>query len=523
MRLSYKNLIRAFFIFASVYFLLNLSLFAEETSITIDFDKELGPVNKKVFGNNFIGYDPMTYENWAEEFYGYSDYGAGLWDPAHKESVKEAMDLARRAGITTARFPGGCGVHHYDWKMTIRKDRKHFLYGLDEFLKTCEETGAEPLITVSDFTGDEQDGADLIEYLNIPAGQGFPWAQRRAQNGHLKPYGVKYFEIGNEVWHGDHRQIKKVSPQDYARRYLKYYQKMKAVDSSVKIGVVLHAQRWDNAVMTIVKDKVDFGIVHVYPGPQENEEELKRMKPIDIFTETLEESIPREETGLLDTLKVLKEKSKKDIPLAITEYNGGFLLDDSLSSYRHSLGIALLNAELLRIFMKLQDKILMANFWEFVNEHWGMIANGFDENYEDLYHSYYKRPNYFVFEIYHEHFGELLIEADVKNGFYKNNSPGMAYLSVNASKNEDGGRIYMVVINKNVDKSINSIIDLRHFVPSPKADVWILNSPSINATNEKNHCNIKIKKKKIEIKSNAFQFIFEPHSLTAIEIDRRVK
>ena len=66
------------------------------------------------------------------------------------------------------------------------QEEKAFLYGIDEFLKTCEEVGAEPVITVSYFTGDEQDAADLVEYLK---GR------------------VKYLEIGNEVWHGDHRNM----------------------------------------------------------------------------------------------------------------------------------------------------------------------------------------------------------------------------------------------------------------------------------------------------------------------------
>jgi alpha-L-arabinofuranosidase len=94
------------------------------------------------------------------------------------------------------------------------------------------------------------------------------------------------------------------------------------------------------------------------------------------------------------------------------------------------------------------------------------------------------------------------------------------YLSVNASKNEDGSKVYLMVINKNIDEGITAIVDLKDFNPSKKGNIWILNGPSIDETNEKKTDNIKVVNKKFTIKENPFQFTFEPHSLTAIEIEK---
>ena len=51
-----------------------------------------------------------------------------------------------------------------------------------------------------------QDAADLVEYLNAPQGShpngGTAWADVRAKNGHPEPYGIRYFEIGNEMYCG---------------------------------------------------------------------------------------------------------------------------------------------------------------------------------------------------------------------------------------------------------------------------------------------------------------------------------
>jgi alpha-L-arabinofuranosidase len=78
-----------------------------------------------------------------------------------------------------------------------------------------------------------------------------------------------------------------------------------------------------------------------------------------------------------------------------------------------------------------------------------------------------------------------------------------------------------MVINKNMDEAITSLIDLKDFMPPGKANAWILNGPSVDATNEKKVDNVKVTYKEFEIKNNPFEFTFEPHSLTAIEIKKR--
>ncbi|OVE74410.1 hypothetical protein BVX93_00055, partial [bacterium B13(2017)] len=43
--------------------------------ITIYCSESIGIVNKQILGNNLLGYNPLTYENWDHEFYGYSKFG----------------------------------------------------------------------------------------------------------------------------------------------------------------------------------------------------------------------------------------------------------------------------------------------------------------------------------------------------------------------------------------------------------------------------------------------------------------
>ncbi|HOX54766.1 MAG TPA: alpha-L-arabinofuranosidase C-terminal domain-containing protein [Candidatus Omnitrophota bacterium] len=508
-------------IFVFIFTFYNICAVPKNNVILVDVGKSSITVEKKILGNNFLGYDPTTYESWSKQYYGYSDYGAGLWDPEKKTFVNEVTALAIEAGISAVRFPGGCGAHHYDWKTAIGSKRKHFLYGIDEFLKTCEEIKAEPILTVSYFTGDEHDATDLVEYLNAPndgsnLNGGIDWAKQRAKNVHPLPYGVNYFEIGNEVYDGDSRRIKNVSAEEYAARYLKYYYAMKAIDPKIKIGVVLYTDDWNRKLLRIVNDNLDFAIIHLYPTPARGER-LERMKPENIFEISLGIPIFEYENIFQGSLRLLKKTSGKDVLIAVTEYNGGFAQEKPVP-YRYCLGTALLNAELIRIFMEPQNRILMANYWNFVNEYWGMIANDFDGTRKTLYNNYYKRPNFYVFELYHKHFGDSLLLTKVDSGYYMVENNRIPYLSVNASIDKDKNKVYLMVINKNLQGSITASIELKDFKPSKTGHFWVLNGPSIDATNEVNHNNIRIKDGEFRIDRPIFKFTFEPHSLTAIEI-----
>jgi len=508
-------------------------VFAADNVITISCQDLVCSINNELLGNNLLGHDPSAYRIHMKKYYGNADFGAGIWDSKWNESNSDVIALAKGIGIGALRFPGGCGTHHYDWKKAIGNNREHFLFGIDEFLKVCEEIGAEPIITVSYFTGDENDAADLVEYLNYPndgsnPNGGTDWAAERAKNGHPEPYNVNYFEIGNEVYHGNHKDIKKVKPEEYVKRFLLYYFSMKHIDPGIKVGAVLHTKEWNRKVLSGVSDKVDFGIVHTYPTIKWGKK-LSNYSASEIFTGTFAMPEERYQKEFEEIQKQFFELTGKQIDLAITEFNCGFVQDKPVP-YRHTLGCALVNAELLKIFMRPENNILMANYWNFCNEYWGMIANRFKGNYDTFRRPYYKRPNYYVFEMYNKHFGNYLLDTEVESESYTVNLrkyysdlPAKAevpYLSVNASTNEAEDRVYLMVINKNLENSETATIDLKDFIPADQINTWVLNGPKIDSTNEGNPNTVKVRHKNYKIDGNQFEFTFEPHSLTAIEISR---
>ncbi|MGC8667291.1 MAG: alpha-L-arabinofuranosidase C-terminal domain-containing protein [Chthonomonadales bacterium] len=388
-------------------------------SIVVHVTHPTGKVNPWIFGTNLIAYQhhgPRV-----------SNEGDGVWDPIRRRSVPQMTELEKRAGVTVARWPGGCEAHTFEWKKTVGPlaKRPNQQWGLPEFLQHCKDIGAEPLITVSDYTGTAQDAADLVEYLNAPNDGRHPWAALRASDGHNRPWHVTWFEYGNESEHGlhytqgDFGKYRKFTPQEYAYNYLAYRKAMRAVDPHIRLGAVLATgfpdlNVWAKPVLQIIGPALDFAIHHCYKvGYYANDGNpdastlfriaLTAPDQIQDFYNHFNRLI-REATGRPDT------------PVAVTEYNGHFVQERPVP-YRHTLGNALLNAEMIRVFLQPQNHITMACFWEFPNEYWGAVK-GYALNGEPLV----RRPQYYPFELYHEHFGKELVACDVDCPTYE--SPG---------------------------------------------------------------------------------------------------
>lgn len=119
------------------------------------------------------------------------------------EATKELNPPLLRWGGSTID-PGG-----YKWKEGIgdRDRRTPFLnanwgrrdsgdVGIEEFIHFCRAVGSEPLVCVS-YADGLQSAGELVEYCNGSIDT--PWGKARAQNGHPDSYGVRYWQLGNEV------------------------------------------------------------------------------------------------------------------------------------------------------------------------------------------------------------------------------------------------------------------------------------------------------------------------------------
>jgi alpha-N-arabinofuranosidase len=142
------------------------------------------------------------------------------------------------------RFPGGNFLSAHEWRDAIGdRDRRRPVMdpvwnavqpndvGTDEFLTLCRLLDVEPYISVNAGFGDAWSAAQLVEYTNGAVTT--PMGKLRAANGHPKPYGVKYWNIGNEAW-GDW-QFGAMSLRQFEFKHNMFAEAMRGVDPSIKL------------------------------------------------------------------------------------------------------------------------------------------------------------------------------------------------------------------------------------------------------------------------------------------------
>ncbi len=384
--------------------------------VEVDIRSDLGPVNRMVLGNNALGYLHGDQR--------YSAKGSGMWDPASRIPVQEMLALARNAGVGSLRWPGGCGVHEFNWKLTVGppEGRPKQPFGLGEFLQVAKEIGAAPVITIADFWGDQKDAADLVEYLNAPIGSnpngGLAWAAVRAKQGHPEPYGVRWFEFGNETYHGVHAAgtptyMSGIRAEDYTKKFQAVSAAMKEVDPAIKLGAILGPEvtfplsPWSETVLRDTATAADFFVYHAYlPVLTDN---TGGPPPADLFD--LAFASNEQFAQFFDRLRAeIKRVTGRDIPLAITEFNG-FYVQELPTPYRFSQGTAVQVADLLLQLLNPGRNIAFANYWQFSNEYWGMVRG-----YEA---PYLKRPAYHVYRLFNEYLGDRIVGTKTSSSGYR--------------------------------------------------------------------------------------------------------
>ncbi|WP_372664500.1 cellulose binding domain-containing protein [Amycolatopsis kentuckyensis] len=219
-----------------------------------------------------------------------------VWDS--QLGTDAVADLFGAAGVRTMRYPGGSYGDIYHWKdNTAPGGYVAPNTDFDTFMGGVRRAGAQPIVIANYGTGTPEEAADWVRYANVTKG-----------------YGVKYWEIGNELygnghyganWEADNHEDK--SPAAYAAGVVAYADAMKAVDPTVKIGAVLTTPAnwpdgivaagdtgtWNQTVLSIAGPHVDFAVLHWYPSGSTAEEALSRSEQVDDMLYLAREQITR--------------------------------------------------------------------------------------------------------------------------------------------------------------------------------------------------------------------------------------
>jgi alpha-L-arabinofuranosidase len=343
---------------------------------------------------------------------------------------------------------------------------------------------ATPLLTVNygytKYYTTETDGnvqnaaslaADWVEYCNSlndgsnPNG-GTNWAALRASQGMSNPLNIKYWEIGNENY-GNWEVGYEPDGADYAANWNMIYDAMKAVDSTIYIGLVLPDEDWWNSnwaadVMsysynanTTTGDRADFLIVHDYfhTDPQ-TQNVLQAASQI------------KENTDFLNNLVSQNtHKNPGDIPYIMSEYNTS--LHNSEATPNQLVGGLFITKVLGEMII---HGWAAANYWDIANGWSGSGDHGFITKGHDGIPDFIPYPSYYPFYFYTRNFGDELISST------SSDFDVLVYASKFSS-----GEIGLIVINESAHNK-TATIDLNGFTTSGDINAWILTGDQLSST-----------------------------------------
>ncbi|MCP4520587.1 MAG: hypothetical protein GY827_02630 [Cytophagales bacterium] len=287
---------------------------ATNTNITIEANKPINPVHKSVFGQNAVAWqgnvntEATRETNWKNANFSLLRYPGGnwsntfFWDGNLPNSIK--YESAVKGSVSN-----------------LKSGTEAWMLETDEFPTLLDHTGADGIVCVN--VGYAFYGQDANP-VNTAAEYAAGWVNEYNVN---KKLGVKYWELGNENYGPWQAGFDLATPQKYGEACVVFANKMKAVDPSIKIGVVIYeeeggfnntpqAKDWNKIVLPIVQDVADFLIVHHYPHPVNNQNDIAEA---DIYKAT---SVVEEFMELIHRqVKTYTNKEGDHYPIATTEFN----------------------------------------------------------------------------------------------------------------------------------------------------------------------------------------------------------
>ncbi|WP_063860402.1 alpha-L-arabinofuranosidase C-terminal domain-containing protein [Paenibacillus sp. Soil724D2] len=407
----------------------------------------------------------------------------------------------------------------------------HKYFGTDEFVSLCRQLGVEPQICVNMGTGTAEEAAQWVEYCNGDVLT--PMGAMRASNGHPEPYGVKYWEIGNEMY--GPWQAGVCSAEHYADNYLSFAKAMKEKDSSIRLlgcGTARDslAPGWNRKVLELAGSAMDYLTLHLYQGqnffPMDAGTPGEvRFKAITAFPE-----VARSLFGELESI-IQGSEDLKHLKIAVTEWNTMYFPNPDLPN-NHTLEAAVANACMLNEMIRQSHLVHIANFSDLVNG-WvgGCIRVG--DHYERM-----KKPGwsgrqdtifgtatYHLLRLYANRQLHRVVETQVlchtfDAGVSKLDLPldKLPNLDVVTCISEQNDILTMFIVNRSLE-NVPLTCDLTAWRPMGDALLYAITGEHYEAYNTVFEPN-KIKEEVLNIQTVGEKWSYElqPHAVYALEV-----
>jgi len=319
---------------------------------------------------------------------------ASLLPSDHVEGLDPILlDQIRSLAPPTLRWPGGNFTSTYHWWEGIGPQDERQTYpntdwwglednsfGIAEFLRLCELVETEPHLCVNMGNGTAEEAANWVEYVN--GSTDTHWGNLRAAHGHLEPWDVKLWEIGNEIY--GPWQTGNCGSEENARRHRVWAEAMLAVDPTLELlATGFHAdftEPWHHWNETLLRDggpHVGSIALHALPG---NATGLTSHPDLVALWHDLMSHPHRWERLDLPGLLALSDTLApgRDVDISITEWG---ILGDTQRPQVGNLGGAIYAALFLNMSVRLHEVIRVANATALM--HGGALRKAGPFHYED--------------------------------------------------------------------------------------------------------------------------------------------
>jgi len=380
------------------------------------------------------------------------------------------------------RWPGGNVAQDYHWQWGIgpRDLRPVWInkswsnapepddLGTDEYLALCNRLKIEPSITVNvDGAGaTPEEAAAWVEYVNGPASSRY--GTMRAANGHPAPYGVKQWELGNEIFGGWVRGH--VTAEQYAQEAVRYAHAMHAVDPSLKLivvgeGIFNNSDAWNTAVLSIAGADIDYLAIHDYPSITKDTADAKGADPRSLMM-SRPGQFEANYKHIADLIHA--DAPGRPIKLIVNEWNLFYGAD-----VIESMEGAVYASRMMNGFERDGD-IVDANSISDLLNGWvgGIIQAGRDR--------VYGTPEYYAVQMYSSHLGTDRLHTDVQSPEI---APGTPSVDAVSTRLADASMVFVKMSNADRTHPVKATIDLAGFIYKPGVKVELLTASSARQRN----------------------------------------
>ena len=500
---------------------------------------------------------------------------AVIWDP--EVSSEQTQQLVRDAGIRIIRVPGGSLSNVYHWSMnrSQKSDATGAVYedwqwssGFDKQSALILGANTEAFVSVNYGTGTPQEAAAWVAYANAVIGtehaagdvvigtdaKGIDWrttrywANLRAASpiatddgynflrlGRSEKIGIRHWEIGNEnygAWERDDQPLPH-DPATYGTRATAYIDAMKAVDATIKVGVVAakgtEYNSWTRTVLTTLKNlsaRPDFLIYHRYDQAPDAETDAGLLQSARTW--------PADAADLRQQLKDhLGEPAASGVELLVTENNSvytdpgkqstslvnGLFLADSVGNLLQTEFNALTWWDLRNASpINQTTRLLLGNMsaslygWRAFGDYGMLSTPGTTATPGvQLATTYYdKYPTYYAMKLlsYFARGGDEVVSASSNN----------TLLATYAVRRDAESSLRLLVINKSPTATLTGNFTVTGFTLPATANVYSYGIPNDNAAKPGASGCADITASALTVTGGAVSASFAPYSMTVVTL-----